>query len=221
MTISHVHAVIKEKEEDDDSDDGSQDHGDEADEGAGDDAERESDADGSDESDGGDAADDENETEEAGGHDHEVKECQVVPADDEGVQWSQVSDSWLAKAYMNPDLQDGPVYLGAKPPVEARILQEEPKMKPVPPCPSVSSPATPSVEEGIEDEDSFSNATTLRLSDVWNSEIVEAKPSQNNIFNREALIRLMASLCEKDFNSRLGFSKPVALFLFGYGYVLI
>ena len=52
---------------------------------------------------------------------YEVADASPAPE----LRFSQVSDSWLAKAYMNPALQDGPHYKGAKPPVEARPLVEQ------------------------------------------------------------------------------------------------
>ena len=116
-----------------------------------------------------------------------------IPEDE---QWSQVSTSWLARAYMNPDLKKDPDFNTPREPVEFRAKKEEP-------APTETDDVSPSpcAEKGIEDEES--DAETLNLEDFWSKEVVNAKPNSNNIFNREALIRLMASLCEKEFHKRL------------------
>ena len=125
--------------------------------------------------------------------------------DDE--QWSQVSSSWLARAYMNPVLKKDPDFETPRQPVEFRAKKEEPA-----PTETDDVSPSPSAEHGIEDEES--DAETFKLEDVWTREADNANPNPNNTFNREALIRLMASMCEKEFQKRLGLKFNPILFLF-------
>ena len=100
-------------------------------------------------------------------------------------QWSQVSDSWLAKAYMNPDLKDAPGDGGAKPSVEAKKFMED--CKAAQETPSGSAPIRPKLERLSTLEEEFVRMCTgetldpiLKRIETWDEVEIKNKINQIN-----------------------------------------